>query len=181
MTSALKALRILSTLTLWACGGFVLTTMLAGAIPLALGDRSYVVRSGSMAPTIDTGDVVVAEPISPLDAEVGQVVTFDNPEADGALTTHRAIAIDRHGNEVRFITKGDSNTGVERWTVRADGSIGRVLYRVPKLGFISVAIQTPTGRIGLVIVPAILLAASGLARIWRTPKSDEGAADDLPA
>ncbi|MDX6587479.1 MAG: signal peptidase [Solirubrobacterales bacterium] len=178
--SAQKTFRFLGVVTLWACGGFVLTTMLAGAIPLALGDRSYVVRSGSMAPAIDTGDVVVTEPISPLDAEVGQIVTFDNPEAGGALTSHRAITIDRSGDSVRFTTKGDSNTSVEHWSVAKDGEIGKVLYRVPKLGFVSVAIQTPTGRIALVILPAILLAATGLARIWRGHESEEGAADDLP-
>ena len=171
--SALRIGRCAGVLALWTCGGFVVTTMLAGAIPLALGDRSYVVRSGSMAPAIDTGDVVVAEPVSPLEVEVGQIVTFDNPEAEGALTTHRAITIDRNGEDIRFTTRGDSNTSVERWSVPADGQIGRVLYRVPKLGFASVAIQTPTGRIGLVVLPALLLAATGLARIWKGPKSEE--------
>lgn len=156
----------LKLLAVWTIGAFVLTAMLAAAVPLAVGDRSYVVRSGSMAPAIETGDVVVVEPISPLDAEVGEIVTFHNPEANGDLTSHRAITITRRGDDVRFTTKGDSNTGTEQWRVPIEGEIGKVLYRVPMLGFASVWIQTPAGRVALVIIPALLLAATALARIW---------------
>lgn len=156
----------LKPLALWTIGGFVLTAMLAAALPLALGDRSYVVRSGSMSPAVDTGDVVVVEPIAPLDAEVGQIVTFENPEANGDLTSHRAIMITQRGDNVRFTTKGDANTGTEQWRVPIESQIGKVLYRVPMLGFVSVWIQTPVGRVALVIIPALLLAATALARIW---------------
>jgi signal peptidase I len=173
-------LQFLKPLVMWALGAFVVASMLAGAVPLALGDRSYVVRSGSMSPAIDTGDVVVVEPISPPDAHVGQIVTFDNPEADGELTSHRAITIDRRGEDVRFTTKGDSNTGVEHWVVPADEQVGQVLYRVPKLGFASVWIQTPLGRVSLVIVPALLLVASFLWRIWRGDRR-EAVGDELAA
>jgi signal peptidase len=157
---------LLKALVVWTIGALVLTAMLAAAIPVALGDHSYVVRSGSMSPAIDTGDVVVVEPISPLDAEVGQIVTFDNPEANGDLTSHRAITITRRGDAVRFTTKGDSNTGTEQWRVPIESEIGKVLYRVPMLGFASVWIQAPAGRLTLVIIPALVLAATALARIW---------------
>lgn len=165
-------------LVTWIVGAFIVTAMLAAAVPLALGDRAYVVRSGSMSPVIDTGDVVVVEPISPLDARVGEIVTFDNPGADGQLTSHRAITIDPRGDSVRFTTKGDANTGVEHWRVPVDGDVGKVLYRVPKLGFASVWIQSPAGRIGLLIVPALLLAATLLTRIWRHDRR-ERTADDV--
>jgi hypothetical protein len=34
------------------------------------------------------------------------------------------------------------------------------------LGYASVWIQTPAGRIALVIIPALLLGATALVRIW---------------
>ena len=44
------------------------------------GSRRFAVLSGSMEPTIATGDVVVVDKIAPLEARVGDVVTFRSPE-----------------------------------------------------------------------------------------------------
>ena len=150
----------------WAVGAFVLALLLAAALPLIVGDHSYVVRSGSMTPTIDTGDVVVVQSISPLQAHVGDIVTFRDPEFDNNLVNHRARAIERVGGRINFVTQGDANTGQERWSVPVNGTIGRVAYRVPKIGFAIVWITTPWGRAGFIVLPALLLMASALRRIW---------------
>ncbi|HEY3491865.1 MAG TPA: hypothetical protein VGK43_02865, partial [Solirubrobacterales bacterium] len=68
----------------------------------------------------------------------------------------------------------DANTTQERWKVAADGKIGTVVYRVPALGFAVAWIGSPAGRIGLIIVPALLLIAMLLARIWRPRVDPEG-------
>ena len=65
------------------------------------------------------------------------------------------------------VTQGDANSTQEHWKVAADGTIGMVAYRVPALGFAISWISTPAGRIGLIIVPALLLGVSLLAGIWR--------------
>jgi signal peptidase I len=157
---------------LWAGGGLVLGLLLASAAPLAIGDRSYVVRSGSMAPAIGSGDVLVTRPMDPLQARVGQIVTFKDPDGSGRLLTHRVRAVHWAGDQVNFVTQGDANTGQERWSVPVDGRIGRVLYRIPKLGYALVWAQGPVGRIGLVVVPALLLAAFSLACIWSPRRPD---------
>jgi signal peptidase len=151
----------------WALSAFVLALLLAAALPLALGARSMVVRSGSMTPTIRTGDVVVVRPIAPTEASVGDIVTFEAPDRSGRLLVHRIRAISRHGDKVAVVTQGDANSTREHWKVAADGTIGTVVYRVPALGFAISWISTPAGRVGLIVVPALLLAASLLAGIWR--------------
>ncbi len=156
--------RLLWRMATWTAIGFVLALLLAAALPVALGDRSLVVLSGSMAPAIETGDVVAVAPIAPASARVGDVVTFEH---HGKLTSHRARAIERRGDEVLFTTQGDANTGQERWKVPADGRIGRVVYRVPKLGFALARIQSPAGRLGLIVLPALLLGFSLMRSIWR--------------
>jgi signal peptidase len=156
--------RLLRCVVMWTVNGFVLAVLLSAALPLAIGDRSFVVRSGSMEPAIDTGDVVVVQPIAPASAAVGDIVTFEH---HGKLTSHRARVIQRRAHEVLFTTQGDANTGEEHWKVAADGRVGRVMYRVPKLGFAVGPIQTPAGRLGLIILPALLLASSLMRRIWR--------------
>jgi signal peptidase len=155
---------------------FVLAILLSSVIPLAFGDRSLVVRSGSMHPTIDTGDIVAVHPIAPTVARVGDIVTF---KSHGKLTSHRVRSIERRGAQLRFMTQGDANTGQEHWSVPANGRIGRVTYRVPKLGFVVVKVQTPAGRFVLIVVPALLLGCSLLRRIWRGEPS--AGARDAPA
>jgi signal peptidase I len=161
---------------LWAAGALVLCLLLAAAAPLAIGDNSYVVRSGSMMPAIETGDVIVTRPINPLGARVGQIVTFKDPDGSGRLLSHRVRAVHRAGDRVRFVTQGDANSAQEQWNVPVDGHIGRVLYRIPKLGYALVWTQGPPGRIGLIVVPALLLTAFALARIWN-PRRAEGGSD----
>jgi len=152
---------------LWLFLGALFAALLAAAAPLALGDRSFTMRSGSMTPALETGDVVVTEPISPLSARVGDIVTFVDPEGTGKLFSHRVQSIRPAGDVVHFVTRGDANTSVERWSVPADGSVGRVLYRVPKIGYALVWTGTPEGRIALIVIPALLLCWTALARIWR--------------
>jgi signal peptidase len=123
-----------------------------------------------MTPAIETGDVVVAEPIDPLSAKVGQIVTFKDPDGSGRLLSHRVRAVHRDGAQVSFVTQGDANTGQERWSVPVDGQIGRVLYRIPKIGWALVWTQVPTGQVGLIVIPALLLIGFALARIWRGPR-----------
>src|SRR5205085_788492 len=68
---------------------------------------------------------------------------------------------------VSVVTKGDANTGVERWKVSADGTLGRVEYHVWHLGYLLYWMRGPLGRILLVVLPALLLGVYELIRIWR--------------
>ena len=161
----------LRTFATWATSAFVLAVLLSTALPPAFGGTSMVVRSGSMTPAIRTGDVVAVRPIAPAEAAVGDIVTFKDPAGSDRLLIHRVRAISRSGEEVEVVTQGDANATQERWTVAAGGTIGTLAYRVPMLGFAVGWIGSPAGRIGLVIVPALLLAALLLGRIWR-PRLD---------
>jgi signal peptidase len=170
--SATRGIRNLQFAATWAIAAFVLAIMLAAAAPLALGDRSFVVRSGSMTPTIDTGDVVVVKPVAASTARVGEIITFKDPVDESRLLSHRVRSIEQQGNRLAFTTQGDANTGQEHWKIEPTGRIGEVVYRVPKLGFAIAWTSTPAGHLGLIILPALLLAGSFLLRIWRTPSKE---------
>lgn len=161
-----RVLRLLGA----AGGGLLLGAIVLVALalvgPFAIGARPYTVMSGSMEPAIDTGDAVVVKRIEPAQARLGDVVTFPDPNGDARLLTHRVRGIQR-GAVVRFVTKGDANTEVERWKVAADATIGRVLYRVPRAGSAAHLARSPAGRVGLVGIPAVLLGLWLLVRIWR--------------
>ncbi|HVI35072.1 MAG TPA: S26 family signal peptidase, partial [Gaiellales bacterium] len=58
--------RRLRMLVLWIGLGLLFGTLFAAVAPQLGGFRSFTVRSGSMTPAIETGDVVITRSISPL-------------------------------------------------------------------------------------------------------------------
>ena len=177
MSAAVRRLRML---VLWIGLGLLFGTLLAAVAPQLGGYRSFTVRSGSMTPAIETGDVVVTKPVSPLAARVGDVVTFVDPEGTGKLFSHRVQSVRALGDEVAFVTRGDANTSTERWRVPADGSVGRVAYRIPKIGYALSWVDSPPARLALIAIPALLLLWAAMARIWRpTSEARPQEADSL--
>jgi signal peptidase I len=170
-------LRRLARIVVHAFAGFALAIAAAATLPTLFGFQSFAVLSGSMEPAIGTGDVVVVQKIAPLDAKIGDVVTFRSPEDPGKLVTHRATSIEASGETVTFVTKGDANTGVERWSIAAGGTIGKVEYRIPKLGYVTNRIGSRFGRFAFLVLPALVLLVSELRRIWRTEPKGDGDAD----
>jgi signal peptidase len=167
------AARRLRMLALWIGLGLLFGTLLAAVAPQVGGYRSFTVRSGSMTPAIETGDVVVTKTISPLSARVGDVVTFVDPEGTGRLFSHRVQSVRVVGGEVAFVTRGDANTSTEHWRVPADGSVGQVAYRIPKIGYALSRLDSGPARLALIAIPALLLLWAALVRIWRPSVAPE--------
>lgn len=163
----MRALRALATLAGWSLIGAVFGLLAVVSGPALFGHRSFVVMSGSMEPTISTGDVVVDEQVSPLEVRPGDVITFRAPDSELSLITHRVLDVTAEGAAVAFVTKGDANSARERWRIPAGGVLGRVRYKLPKVGYALALARSPWGRVGLVLVPVLTLAAWALRRIWR--------------
>jgi signal peptidase len=172
--SAFLGARIVSAVALWMVGGLLFGICMSVTVPFVFGIKSLTVLSGSMEPTVHVGDIVVVRQISPLDARIGDIVTFRDPGDATRLITHRVRKITMKGNNIAFETKGDANTSVEDWKVARDGTIGLVLYRVPKLGYVLVYVHGPIGRLMLVVLPALLLGGYELWRIWAPTAAGSG-------
>jgi signal peptidase I len=152
--------------------GFAIGIVLALALPLAFDARPLVVLSGSMEPALRTGDVSVVSSIAPLDARPGDIVTFRDPDNSERLITHRVRAMHVQGEAVVFRTRGDANNASERWRVPASGEIGRVVYSIPKLGWVLAYARTK-GLFVLILGGALaLLLVVELASIWRPEEGD---------
>jgi signal peptidase I len=135
------------------------------ALPL-LGLRTLVVQSGSMSPAIETGDMVVSRVISPSEASVGDVVTFRDPSRDSELVTHRVVEKRDEGGAVAFVTKGDANGATEEWTIERSGTMGEVVFRLPKAGYLMAWATLPAVRAALLIGAAVILGVIALRWIW---------------
>ena len=173
---ALRVLRAALRFLAITAVGFAIGIAVALAAPLAFHARPLVVLSGSMEPALRTGDVSVVRSIAPLDARPGDIVTFRDPDNADRLITHRVRAMRVQGDAVVFRTRGDANNVSEHWRVPATGEIGRLMYRIPKLGWV-LSYARSKGLFMLLLGGALaLLLVLELGAIWR---SEEGDGDQL--
>ncbi len=166
-TRVVRTLRLIVIAIAWTALTVTVLAALAWGVGRATGHRSLTVLSGSMEPMIATGDIVVTKRISPDQARIGQVVSFRDPTGEQRLIIHRVRRIRDEGSTWRFTTRGDANNTFERWSVPANGTIGRVWLRIPKLGYLLAQTRTPAARIALVVIPALLVGLMELTRLWR--------------
>ncbi len=151
-------MRLAAQFTIFLVAGAVAGTVALVTVPRIAGFTPFTILTGSMSPAYRVGDVVIDERIPPASARPGDVVTFTDPQRRGKTVTHRVQRLTRDGAQVRFTTKGDANNTAETWSVPAGGSIGRVRMHVPKIGWALQWAHSREGRLGLIAIPAALLA-----------------------
>jgi signal peptidase len=96
--------------------------------------HAKVVLSGSMAPTINPGDVVIEAPLRGRVPKIGEVVTYVGRRIDGTAVaefTHRVVG----GDEIAgFVVKGDHNAYADVQQPKPKDITGIVLFVIPMLG-----------------------------------------------
>ncbi len=143
--------------------------------PHVLGYRTMTMLTGSMAPQINSGDVVVSTPVATRDLHTGMVISYHIPIDDHRVVTHRIVSVERgtDGN-VTVQTKGDANKTVDPWKATLNGdTVFQVRAVIPELGYAIEALRTPTVRTVLVYAAPALLAGWLLLGIWRPRKDEE--------
>ena len=142
-----KIINALTTLII-CVGGLFLILYILGIVP-------YVVLSGSMEPSIETGSVCFINKHAKFEnIKEKDVIAFKMN--DGTLVTHRAIEI----NDSGIVTKGDNNKDADRNIVTNSNYVGKNLFWIPKVGYVIKAFQTTTGRI-IAVALILLLLVSG--------------------
>jgi len=135
----------------------VVALLALGAGLRAAGFTPLVDVSGSMAPAIDAGDVVLDRATAPADLARGQVATIPDP-LSGRLITHRVVSVARQDGRVVVVTRGDANDAAERWVLAPDAPVRRVVARIPLAGRVVTSLADPRLRIALAALGAGLLA-----------------------
>jgi signal peptidase len=166
--SLVRIARTAGTVLVWLAIGIAVGLTGALVLPSLFGYKALTVISGSMEPTLEVGSIVLDERIAPLDARPGDIVSFPDPSRGGRLVTHRLQKVRAEGGTAFMVTKGDANTAVERWSVPADGEIGRVVYHVPKIGYVRAFLTGPRARLALLAI-ALALGVGVLIEVWRRP------------
>lgn len=107
-------------------------------VPALAGWSSIVITSDSMAPTVRSGDVVVAAPHDGIGLGSGSVVVFQDPAGSG-LITHRIAAVNEDGT---YQTKGDANQVNDSTPLTPDQVVGVGRILVPLVGLPSIWVWT---------------------------------------
>ncbi len=145
--------------------------------PHVLGYRTMTMLTGSMAPHINPGDVVVSTPLAVGDVTPGMVISYHIPIDVHRVVTHRVISVrhDADGN-VTVQTKGDANKTADPWKATLSGATAyRVRTVLPKLGYLIEALRSGGVRTALVYGAPALLAGWLLLSIWRPARDDADA------
>ena len=92
-----------------------------------------------MSPAIDVGDVVIVVETSPEAINIGDIIEY-RTEADTII--HRVVDVYDGGGERVFITQGDANSSPDSNPVMAGQITGRVVFTVPKVGWVAVGVKS---------------------------------------
>lgn len=153
--------------------GIALIVVLA----LTVGMSSYLgaekplvaVTTGSMLPIYNgfqdrdnteiyvlRGDLFLVKKEIPIYYNLGDVIVFDVLGLDEPVV-HRIVYRWNDDGITKFITNGDNNDLPDSWTVSESEVIGRVVFRIPHIGWMLLLAQTDFGRIVILLLAVIIL------------------------
>lgn len=137
---------------------------------------AYTIVSPSMVPSINVLDVVVTMRVNnPEDLKKDDIITFNSTDYrySGVLVTHRIIDIEKTTNgEYLYTTKGDNNNTQDSSRISFDEIYGRVLFRIPKIGYIQYYLSSILGWVAIIIVPAIMIIGYDIYKLVKTLRSN---------
>lgn len=142
---------------------------------------AYTIVSPSMVPNINVLDVIITTRVSdPSKIKVGDVITFNSTDyrSSGVTVTHRVKKVEKTSDgKYLFTTKGDANNTEDATRQPFSSIYGKVLIRLPKLGYIQYILSTVLGWLLLIIVPTVLIIGADIIKIIKTVKNDPNLKD----
>jgi len=151
--------------------GFIILVaflLIVSIFPITGNIKFYIVQSGSMAPAIKMGSIVMVKPVD--DYKIGDVISFGEVTRTKAPTTHRIYDIKVTEGRISYITKGDANNAPDQREVSQREIIGKVLIDIPYLGYAVDFAKKPLGFALIILVPAGIIIFDETRKIGREIK-----------
>ena len=136
------------------------------------GLKPYCVLSGSMESVYPTGSMIYVDKVNPEGLKTGDAITFRMP--NGGVATHRIIEVQERSEGLYFVTQGDANDNPDS-PIPATSVIGKPVFTIPYLGYLSSFIQTPKGILYVVFCSVGVLLLSFIADAFTNEKKPEEA------
>ena len=195
MDTVRKVLHFLSTVLLYSLLIIVLIIAVffgAYVIDQMIGvknheDRSplfgvYVIISPSMVPNINVYDAVVTMRVPTEKIEMYDVITFLSKDIDthGTPITHRVVGIvETEDGKIGYRTKGDNNNAEDNALIMEDEVIGKVLFRIPMIGYVRTFITSRIGWLLIVVLPCVGIIIYDIGKLIGLVKNSKAKPDDV--
>ena len=183
-----KALRIVKNVLVWTVVAAAVLMMIFTFVSVRTFDRNdrslfgyklYIVRSNSMRPTFEAGDLILVKEVDPRTLKEGDVITFVSQanESWGETVTHkiRSLTYDAEGNP-GFVTYG-TDTGVDDDGILTYPYVlGQYQTHIPKLGTFFNFLKTTQGYFICIFTPfmlIILYEGVKLVNLFRRYRSEQ--------
>lgn len=157
--------------------GVVIALVVLLAIALVgvrlIGLQPFVVLSGSMEPTYHVGSLVYVKSVDYKELEVGDPITYMLSE--DTVVTHRIIEVlvdEEDPDTIRYFTQGDANDVPDGTSVHYKNIIGKPVFSIPYLGYVSNYIQKPPGMYVAIAAGAVLILLVFLPDIFEDDKKE---------
>jgi len=130
---------------------FVVSTSFALVGPAVLssyfGISVHTVTTGSMRPTINPGDIIVAKVVSASTLQTNDVVMLVSPE-NWTLQSHRIQSLTASAAGLTIVTKGDSNPVEDKPVLIGSNSpVRKVVKTIPKFGYVVSGLSSTRGKL----------------------------------
>ncbi len=115
----------------------------------------YTILTQSMYPTIKAGDVIITYKEDNNKYSQGDVITFISEKNGGIAITHRVKEVYEVNDSFSYKTKGDNNNTADNEIIKSENVLGKVVAKIPKVGYIQQFLVSKFGWIVAVILPAL--------------------------
>ena len=124
------------------------------------------INNNNMMPDFKKGSLVLLVNTDPTEIYIDDVISYTNDVEPYKYDTNRVV--DKIIQDRNFIVKGDNNKDKNEEPVSYISTLGKVVYKIPYLGYINNFITEPLGKMistiaifTLLVVPYLLKFFSG--------------------
>ncbi len=133
--------------------------------------NAYVVLTGSMLPKIKVEDVVVTKKIEAKDLKEGDIITFASSDERyaGTIITHRIKKkyYDSTTGKYTFQSQGDNNNVADNALVEEQNIYGKVILKIPKLGYLQLFLASKGGWILVILIPCAVVVSFDIVKLFK--------------
>lgn len=139
-----------------------------------VGLQPFVVLSGSMRPTYEVGSLIYVKSVDYKELKVGDPITY--MLSQDTVVTHRIIEVlpdPEDPDTLRYFTQGDANDIPDSTSVHYKNIIGKPVFSIPYLGYVSDYIQNPPGKYISIAGGALLVLLVFLPDLFEDEDKDK--------
>ncbi len=159
-----KILSSVASVLLWV---IILVAALFAFTTLATRDQDNVSRlagytpltvsTDSMAPTFNSGDLIIIKKTDTSTLQEGDIVTFHTIiENQYALNTHRIIRIEENGGVRSYTTQGDNNAIPDTHIISDNDIVGKYVARLAGFGKVIEFLSSSIGFLLIIVLPMLI-------------------------